>query len=232
MKIAFLLCLLGAGSITGPDHAAPGQAIFLGVEPEYVGDQVSFICEPKDQANFQGGVFRDGRGFAVFAATQPGRYFVSFCSMNEALQIHHFCKTITVGAGPPAPPAPPGPGPDPSPNPPSPPDPGRLGLVHWMSEATAALAPEAAIRKREVGAAFRSLASAIRAGTLSGGDLRTYRATRKAYCTACGDQYENGWDDIETRLLAEIKRLNNAGQIRTRDDVIDAYDEIARGCDT
>jgi hypothetical protein len=138
--------------------------------------------------------------------------------------------TVVVGTVPPTPGPGPGPGPSPGPNPPNP---GTLGLVKVSYDASRPVAVRATEGPKLAGAA-KSVVSMIGAGVfnnqandpaaLAAAVLQSRRAANKNAGVT-----ETAWAPWAAAVDAALKSLYDGGKIKTKDDWMEAMNEIALG---
>lgn len=163
-------------------------------------------------------------GKSILFTGPPGTYRVYEVALDEKGEPKTFERTLTIiGEGPaPQPPGPLPPGPNPpGPTPPLPPGPGKYGVAPLVFDMAMKLPPSAKEKAPAVAAAFRSLSSAIAAGTI--GMMQVSGETRKAL-DAATSPFGSQWAAVENAALAKLKP-----QIKSLAGVGEAYGEIAVG---
>lgn len=195
----------------------------------------SLICD-NPQARYR--LANDGRTL-FFATPVPGRYvFVVAASTSTQLLLDEVVVTVEPPPPPPAPPtppAPPGPSvppgpPVPPPNPPPspPPAPGRLGLTLGAFQLAKPLAGQYGPLLRELAGNYSSVAN--QGAAIATTTIESLRADVTAKNRASAGTNRDGLlQPLFVPLGAAVADLERSGALRSKADLIDAFNEIAAG---
>jgi hypothetical protein len=240
ISIAIAYLALAGSLVRGAEPAPPppaGVAARIeGPDSAVVGDLVILDASHSEGADFAWVAVGANKGFLpvdsgrrfVFATAQPGKY-TFILAVGGGDQVATDTHELTIEA-----PLPPGPGPGPGPSP-TPPDPalpdGKFALAKLARDWALSIDRESPLRRRQtaqsLAGSFRSIASAIAAGTLSNAES-ILEETRSANNRALGDQVD-AWKPWGARLADTLTSLHRDGRLRTTSDYVTAWTEIAQG---
>ena len=198
--------------LVGPDQVDGGQSAVLQIEEPI---ECVWQVQPAGTRWISGKNERSS--FVVLLDLPPGRYFVSCVSFEQKL---HETKSLEVGSSP----APPGPGPPPIP-------PVRFGLSKEVAEwVTTSVSIEHRSASRSLANSFRSIRSAVAAGTLQE-PAAILRETLASNNLALGSRVD-AWREWGSKLETKLSGLHREGKLRKPEDFSDAWEEIAVGLES
>jgi len=216
-----------AATIDGPVQAPVGTLVELKADST-VASEMAWVLATSDVQGLQYRTYEKGR-VCVFAAPKTGRYefaliIVIVTAENKPVIAIERHVIDIVGGGP----VPPGPSPDPDP---MPPDPGPLPTPSDFTSLTKVAKDTApASKKAEVRLNFRTLASAVGAGTIkSWPDLVTKTAAGNSQIFGDPDDEGNPWQDFVYAIGEELDSYRKANKLNTPASWSQAWFAIAEG---
>ena len=158
---------------------------------------------------------------AVFASGKPGVYVFILAASNEsnlAIAKH----TVTIGEPEPEPP------PTPPPPPPPPPVPNdKFGLGAWSATEAAKLPADARALSKAFGSNYRTIASAMAAGTVPG--LREALVEVTKLNTQTAGALRSQWLPFFQELSRKFDAWIASGELKTPADTKEAFSGLANG---
>lgn len=220
--LLFFTPLQAKAVIMGPTGCAPGDLCIFDAT-ESVGSGYSWIVIPDTKNK----IIVDGGKRLILSGRKLSKFYIVLAVADEkgaVSQVQHTIE-ITDDSNPQPGPEPKPPAPNPTPPNPSPNLTGFAKQVHdWIllhvdeSDRVKALA---------LSKTYRSVASAIAAGTLRlpSDILETVREKN----TIIYGEEPKSWREWDKRLTAELKERNQNGSLRHPDDFRKVYLEVAKG---